>query len=46
VSDRVLEDNWSVAARLVQDAGFDPVVVGPLARGRDFEPGTPPYNTG
>ena len=35
-----------IAARLVQDAGFDPVVVGPLARGKEFEPGTPPYNTG
>jgi predicted dinucleotide-binding enzyme len=35
-----------MAARLVQDAGFDPVVVGPLARGREFEPDTPPYNTG
>ena len=36
----------SVVAQLVRDAGFDPVVVGPLARGREFEPGTPPYNTG
>ncbi len=35
-----------VAARLVRDAGFDPVIVGPLARGKEFEPGTPPYNTG
>ena len=34
------------AARLVSDAGFDPVIIGPLARGREFEPGTPPYNTG
>ena len=34
------------AARLVQDAGFDPVVVGALARGKEFEPDTPPYNTG
>jgi predicted dinucleotide-binding enzyme len=34
------------AAQLVRDAGFDPVVVGALARGREFEPGTPPYNTG
>jgi len=34
------------AARLVRDAGFDPVVVGALARGREFEPGTRPYNTG
>ncbi|HEX7421995.1 MAG TPA: NADPH-dependent F420 reductase [Thermoanaerobaculia bacterium] len=35
-----------VAAQLVRDAGFDPVVAGPLARGREFEPDTKPYNTG
>ena len=35
-----------VAARLVRDAGFEPVVVGPLARARSFDPGTPVYNTG
>ena len=34
------------AAALVRDAGFDPVIVGPLARGKEFEPDTPPYNTG
>jgi predicted dinucleotide-binding enzyme len=34
------------AAQLVRDAGFDPVVVGPLARGTEFEPNTPAYNTG
>jgi predicted dinucleotide-binding enzyme len=34
------------AAGLVRDAGFDPVIVGPLARGREFEPDTRPYNTG
>ena len=34
------------ASRLVRDAGFDPVIVGALARGKEFEPGTPPYNTG
>ena len=34
------------SATLVRDAGFDPVVVGPLARGKEFEPDTPPYNTG
>jgi hypothetical protein len=34
------------AAALVRDAGFDPVIAGPLARGKDFEPNTPPYNTG
>jgi 8-hydroxy-5-deazaflavin:NADPH oxidoreductase len=35
-----------VAAGLVRDAGFDPVVVGALARGKEFEPNTPVYNTG
>jgi len=34
------------AARLVRDAGFGPVIVGELARGKEFEPGTRPYNTG
>jgi 8-hydroxy-5-deazaflavin:NADPH oxidoreductase len=34
------------AARLVRDAGFDPVMLGPLARGKEFEPGTRTYNTG
>jgi predicted dinucleotide-binding enzyme len=34
------------AARLVRDAGFDPVVVGALTRGKEFEPDTRPYNTG
>jgi predicted dinucleotide-binding enzyme len=34
------------AARLVRDAGFDPVIVGTLERGKEFEPGTPPYNSG
>lgn len=34
------------AAQLVRDAGFDPVIVGPLARGKEFEPGTRVYNTG
>jgi predicted dinucleotide-binding enzyme len=35
-----------VAAGLVRDAGFDPVVVGALGRGKEFEPNTPVYNTG
>ena len=39
-------DALETAAGLVRDAGFDPVVVGPLARGKDFEPDTKPYNTG
>jgi 8-hydroxy-5-deazaflavin:NADPH oxidoreductase len=39
-------DALEMASGLVRDAGFDPVVVGPLARGKDFEPDTKPYNTG
>jgi hypothetical protein len=35
-----------VSAQLVRDAGFDPVLVGSLGRGREFEPGTRPYDTG
>jgi predicted dinucleotide-binding enzyme len=33
----------AVAQRLVRDAGFEPVVVGPLARAREFDVGTPVY---
>jgi hypothetical protein len=33
-------------ARLVQDAGFDPVIVGGLARAREFDAGTPVYVKG
>ena len=39
-------DAVETAAKLVRDAGFDPVVVGALARGKEFEPETRPYNTG
>lgn len=35
-----------VAAGLVRDAGFDPVVVGDLASAARFDAGTPVYNTG
>jgi 8-hydroxy-5-deazaflavin:NADPH oxidoreductase len=35
-----------IVAGLIRDAGFEPVVAGPLARGKEFEPNTPPYNTG
>ena len=31
---------------LARDAGFDPVIVGTLERGKEFEPDTPTYNTG
>jgi predicted dinucleotide-binding enzyme len=37
------EDALKVAAQLVTDAGFDPVVVGGLARAREFDYGTPVY---
>jgi predicted dinucleotide-binding enzyme len=32
-----------VASQLVKDAGFEPVVVGPLSRAKDFDVGTPVY---
>jgi predicted dinucleotide-binding enzyme len=35
-----------VASRLVRDAGFGPVIIGDLATGKQFEPGTRVYNTG
>ena len=35
-----------IASRLVRDAGFEPVIAGPLSRGRDFEPKARAYNTG
>lgn len=35
-----------VASGLVRDAGFEPVVAGELARGKEFEPGAKVYNTG
>lgn len=39
-------DALETTSALVRDAGFDPVIVGSLARGREFEPDTRPYNTG
>jgi 8-hydroxy-5-deazaflavin:NADPH oxidoreductase len=33
----------AIAQRLVSDAGFEPVVVGPLSRAREFDVGTPVY---
>ena len=35
-----------VTARLIEDAGFDPVFVGGLARAREFDRGTPVYVRG
>lgn len=40
------QEALEIAARLVRDAGFDPVMAGPLARGKEFEPNTKAYNTG
>ena len=37
------KDALSVASTLVHDAGFDPVVIGPLARAKDFAQGNPLY---
>jgi predicted dinucleotide-binding enzyme len=37
------KDALTVASTLVHDAGFDPVVVGPLARAKDFAQGGPLY---
>ena len=35
-----------VAAGLVTDCGFDPVIVGKLAEAKRFDPGTPVWNSG
>ncbi|THD70381.1 MAG: NADP oxidoreductase [Bradyrhizobium sp.] len=37
------KDALTTASMLVHDAGFDPVVVGPLARAKDFAQGGPLY---
>lgn len=37
------QEALAVAQRLVRDAGFEPVVVGSLARAREFDVGTPVY---
>jgi predicted dinucleotide-binding enzyme len=39
-------DAMDLVAGLVRDAGFEPVLVGGLARGKEFEPDTPAYNSG
>jgi predicted dinucleotide-binding enzyme len=39
-------DALALAARLVRDAGFDPVIVGSLDRAKEFDVGTPVYDTG
>lgn len=40
------DDALRVAAMLVTDAGFDPVIVGSLDRSREFDFGAPVYDTG
>ncbi len=35
-----------IASRLVADAGFEPIVVGPLARAKDFDVGTSVFGKG
>ncbi len=37
------KDALNTASMLVHDAGFDPVVIGPLARAKDFQQGAPLY---
>ncbi len=37
------KDALNTASTLVHDAGFDPVVIGPLARAKDFSQGNPLY---
>jgi 8-hydroxy-5-deazaflavin:NADPH oxidoreductase len=39
-------DALKIAAQLVTDAGFDPVLVGKLSRAREFDYGTPVYVRG
>ncbi len=39
-------DALQQVAGLVRDAGFDPVVVGPLSTSARFDAGTPVFNTG
>ena len=40
------EEALQIASALVVDAGFDPVIVGPLDRSREFDRGTSVYDTG
>ena len=40
------EDAVAVVADLVRKAGFDPVIVGPLERAKEFDRGTPVWVTG
>jgi hypothetical protein len=40
------DEAMKIAVRLVKDAGFEPVPVGPLARAKEFDFGTPVYGRG
>jgi hypothetical protein len=40
------EEAMAITAALVRDVGLDPVIVGPLARARDFDRGTSVWETG
>ena len=40
------EEAVRIVANLVRDAGFDPVIVGPLARASEFDRGSPIWVTG
>jgi len=40
------EEAVALAVRLASDAGFDPVVVGPLSQARRFDPGTAVFDSG
>jgi hypothetical protein len=40
------EEALAIAAALVRDAGLDPVIVGGLARAKDFDRGSPIWETG
>ncbi|MBI2375185.1 MAG: NAD(P)-binding domain-containing protein [Deltaproteobacteria bacterium] len=35
-----------IASKLVEDSGFEPLIVGPLLRARDFDAGTAAWNSG
>jgi 8-hydroxy-5-deazaflavin:NADPH oxidoreductase len=37
------KDALAIASNLVRDAGFDPVIIGPLERAKDFAQGAPLY---
>jgi len=39
-------EDRELVANLVRDAGFEPVIVGPLARAKEFDRGTPVWVTG